>query len=151
MKILYVASSGGHWEELMCLKELFSEYDSVFFTEEGGQAQESVFGEIYTCPQINRKETNFFFHLITLFRTAGKIIKKESPDIVITTGALIAFPICLIQKIKKKKVIFIESFARVTEPSLTGKLCYRLADAFLIQWEGLKKAYPKAIYVGGIF
>ena len=40
-KACFIASSGGHWEELMCLKELADSYDTFFVTEEGGQAKDS--------------------------------------------------------------------------------------------------------------
>ena len=151
MKVLYVSSSGGHWEELMCLKELFGEHDSVFVTEEGGQSEESRLSPLYTVPKIDRHEKNFLPHFLKLFRTAGKILKKEKPDVVITTGALAAYPFCLKMKLRRKKIVYIESFARVTEKSLTGKLCYPIADLFLVQWEELLKLYPKAKYIGGIF
>ena len=51
----------------------------------------------------------------------------------------------------RKKIIYIESFARVDNASLTGKLFYKIADVFIVQWEELLKIYPKAIYGGGIF
>ena len=78
-------------------------------------------------------------------------MKAEKPDFIITTGALIAFPFCVFAKMRSVKVIYIESFARVNNQSLTGKLVYPLADLFLVQWESLLKLYPKAKYVGGIF
>nr|WP_225349401.1 hypothetical protein [Limosilactobacillus reuteri] len=54
-------------------------------------------------------------------------------------------------KLMKKKVIYIESFARITTPSLTGKILYHFADLFIVQWKELLKVYPKAKYFGGIF
>lgn len=86
-----------------------------------------------------------------LFLNAGKILRQESPDVLITTGALLAFPFCVIAKIKGTKIIYIESFARVNSGSLTGRLVYPFADLFLVQWKALQQIYPKAIYVGGIF
>ncbi len=151
MKIGFLSSSGGHWEELMCLQGIFEEYDSFFVTEEGGQAADCNLENVYTLPQINRKEKGFLFHFIKLFSSAGKLLKKEKPDIVVTTGALIAFPFCLIAKLRGSKVVYIESFARVNDASLTGKLVYPFADLFLVQWESMLKVYPKAKYVGGIF
>jgi hypothetical protein len=50
-----------------------------------------------------------------------------------------------------KKVIYIESFARIDGPSLTGKLLYKVADATIIQWPELKRFYPNAIYGGSIY
>ena len=150
-KACFIASSGGHWEELMCLKEIADEYDTFYVTEEGGQAEDSNLKKIYTLPQINRHEKNFLWHFIKLFKSASKVIKVEKPDFIITTGALIAFPFCVFAKIRGIKVIYIESFARVNNRSLTGRLVYQLADLFLVQWEPLLKLYPKAKYVGGIF
>lgn len=150
-KIGFIASSGGHWEELMCLKEIAEEHDSFFITEEGGQIQDSKLNNAYTVPQINRHEKGFILHFLRLFGFAKKVLKKEKPDVIITTGALVAYPFCLIAKLMKIKVVYIESFARVNNASLTGKLVYPFADLFLVQWEPLLKVYPKAVYVGGIF
>ncbi len=151
VKACFVASSGGHWEELMCLKEIADEHESFFITEKGGQGLDSDLKNIYKLPQINRHESYFLRHFIKLFFSAKHILKKEKPDIVITTGALIAFPFCILAKIRGAKLIYIESFARINTASLTGRLVYQLADLFLVQWEPLLKVYPKAKYVGGIF
>lgn len=151
MKLCFVSSSGGHWEELMCLKALASEHDSFYITEEGGQSADSGLAQIYTCRQINRREKGFLLHFLKLFSFASKTLRQIGPDAVITTGALVAFPFCLIAKLRGIKVIYIESFARVENKSLTGRLVYPFADLFLVQWESMLKCYPKAKYVGGIF
>lgn len=150
-KACFIASSGGHWEELMCLREIADAYDTFYVTEEGGQAEDCNLTKIYTLPQINRHEKKFLLHFAKLFKNAFKILREEKPDFIITTGALIAFPFCFLAKIRGTKVIYIESFARVNNQSLTGKLVYPFADLFLVQWEPLLKLYPKAKYVGGIF
>lgn len=150
-KICFVSSSGGHWEELMCLKEVAEENNSFFITEDGGQAADFSGLNIYTVPQINRKQKNFFIQFVKLFFEAKKIFKKENPDVIVTTGALVVFPFCVEAKLRRKKVIYIESFARVKNKSLTGKLIYPFADLFLVQWETMLECYPKAKYIGGIF
>ncbi len=152
VKICYVSSSGGHWEELMCLNALFEKYESFFVTEQGGQSEEYALNQkLYTLKQINRHEKGFLKSFFKLFFKARRIIKDEKPDVIITTGALASYPFCLIGKIRGSKIIYIESFARVDEKSLTGKLVYPFADLFLVQWESMLKCYPKAKYVGGIF
>ena len=80
-----------------------------------------------------------------------KIFFKERPDVIISTGALSTIPMCVFAKVLKKKIIFIESFAKVTSPTLTGKLIYKFADQFYVQWEQMKECYPKAIFKGGIY
>lgn len=151
MKICFVASSGGHLEEIKCLKEIEQKYDSILVTEKS-DFEIAQFGKnVYQVPQINRREKRFCRHFLKLFIRANKILNEEKPDVVLTTGALVAFPFCLLAKLKRKKIIYIESFARIDEPSLTGRLVYRLADLFIVQWEGVLKFYPKAIYTGSIF
>lgn len=150
-KLCFVSSSGGHWEELMCLLPLTEAYDACFVTEEGGQAADGRLPKVYTLPQINRKEKGFLGHFLKLFAESWRILRQEEPDAVITTGALLAYPFCLLAKLRGKKVIYIESFARVHNKSLTGRLVYPFADLFLVQWESMLKCYPKAKYVGGIF
>ena len=151
MKACFVASSGGHWEELMCLRPIAEEQDTFYVTEAGGQAQDSGLEKLYCRPQINRREVLFLLRFLRLLLSAAKILKTEKPDCIITTGALIAFPFCLLGKWFRKKIIYIESFARVHDRSLTGRLVYPFADLFLVQWESMLEVYPGAKYVGGIF
>lgn len=95
--------------------------------------------------------TVFSYSFYQAFFQAYAILKKEKPDCIISTGALMTYPVCLLGKMRKIHIIYIESFARVDEASLTGKLMYPLADLFLVQWEDMLKVFPKAIYAGGIF
>ena len=150
-KICFVASSGGHLEELYCLRELANTFHACLITEES-QFSTATFGEnVYFVPQINRKEKKFFVHFIKLFFEAGRILKIEKPDCIISTGALMTVPICVLAKVKRKKIIYIESFARVNHASLTGRIMYHIADLFLVQWPDMKKCFPKSEYFGGIF
>ena len=73
---------------------------------------------------------------------------RDRPEVVISTGAGMVIPTCLIAKLLGAKLVFIETAARVTTPSRTGKFLYRFADEFYVQWEPLLKVYPKAKYGG---
>ena len=150
-KICFAASSGGHYEQLMMLKPLMDKYDSFIITEQTDYAANVKGEKTYYMKQVNRKEKNFaIMMLLNLFHSI-KIYFKEKPDVVITTGVLAMIPICLIAKIMGKKLIYIESFAKVTTPTQTGKLMYRWADRFYVQWEQMISVYPDAIYLGGIY
>ena len=86
MKIGFVSSSGGHWEELLCLKELAAEHDSFYVTEKGEQSDHCGIRALYTVPQINRQERGFLFHFLRLFFTAWRILKMEKPDVEYIEG-----------------------------------------------------------------
>ena len=80
-----------------------------------------------------------------------KIYLSERPDVVICTGVLAMIPLCLVCKAFGKKLIYIESFAKVKSPTRTGILLYRFADRFYVQWPQMLECYPQAIYRGGIY
>lgn len=151
LKLCFAASSGGHYEQLLMLRPLMKKYDSFVVTEEILYKTQIQNERMYYLKQVNRKEKTFLFHMITNLIRSLKIYVKEKPDVVICTGVLAMIPICLIAKVAGKKLIYIESFAKVTSATLTGKLLYRYADQFYVQWEQMLQIYPKAIYVGGIY
>ncbi len=76
---------------------------------------------------------------------------SEKPDIIISAGAAPAVPFFYIGKMMGMKTVFIEAFDRFNKGSLSGKLCYRVSDVFIVQWEEMKEVYPKAVDLGSIF
>ena len=155
-KICFASSSGGHFEQLMCLKEaLMKKYPSFVVTEEtSGTKNTTAVSDIdmYYLEIINRKERDFPKILVENTRRSWRILKKERPPIIITTGVLSVIPLCLMGKfLYGAKLIYIESFAKTDTPTLTGRLMYRIADKFMVQWESMLKVYPKAVYKGGVF
>lgn len=150
-KVCFAASTGGHFEQLMMLKPLMEKYNSFIITEETSYRVDIEEKEIYYLKQTNRREIFFLINLIINIIQSIKIYIKEKPDIVITTGVLSMIPISLIAKICKKKLIYIESFAIVSKPTLTGRLLYKFADRFYVQWESMLDLYKNAIYLGGLY
>ena len=151
VKICFAASSGGHYEQLMMLKPLMEKYDSFVITEKTDYSAEAKGEKTYYMKQVNRREKDFIWRMIQNAWKSIGIYRKEKPDVVICTGVLAMIPICLISKFMGKKLIYIESFAKVTSPTETGKLLYKFADQFYVQWKPMLKFYPKAIYLGGIY
>ncbi len=151
MKICFAASSGGHYEQIMMLKPLMNKYDSFIVTEKTKYTTEMTGNTIYYLLQVNRREWLFLLKMIVNSIISVYIYVRERPDIVITTGVLAIIPLCLICKAFGKQIIYIESFAKVTSLTKTGKLMYRIANQFYVQWPGLKDTYPNSIYVGGIY
>lgn len=151
LKIGFIASSGGHLEEISKLDLIAKNYNNFIVTEKNSFHQVLFGKKQYYVPQINRKEILFIFKFIYIFLKSFIIFIKEKPDCIISTGALSTVPICIIAKLFKKRIIYIESFARCDEPSLTGKIMYKFADLFIVQWEEMLKFFPNAICGGGIF
>lgn len=150
-KICFIASTGGHFDQLMMLKPIMDKHYSFIITEKTAYQSVEDGRKTYYLKQVNRQEKTWVFKMIVNTIYSFEIFAKEKPDVVISTGALATIPMCLIAKGFRKKFIFIESFAKITTPTLTGKLVYKFADQFYVQWEDMIKVYPKAIYKGGIY
>lgn len=152
LKICFAASSGGHYEQLILLKPLIEKYNSFILTEATNYTVATIKDKkTYFIKQVNRKELLFLIKMLWNTLRSCIIFCKERPDVIITTGVLSVIPICLIAKVFRKEIIYIESFAKIDTPTMTGKLLYKFADQFYIQWEELRKYYPNAIYKGGIY
>ena len=82
---------------------------------------------------------------------AIKILKKERPDVIISSGAAVAMPFFLLGHLFGAKLVYVEVFDRIDKPTISGKFCYRFADKFIVQWDEQLKVYPKAINLGQIF
>ncbi len=149
-KLCFTASSGGHYEQLMMLRPLMEKYDSFVVTEQTNY-KVSDKTKTYYLKQVNRKEKSFIPRMLVNSFKSLWIFLKERPDLTICTGVLATIPLCLLAKIFRKKLIYIESFAKVTSPTETGKLMYKYADQFYVQWKPMLEIYPDAIYLGGIY
>ena len=157
-KVLFIASTGGHLNELLQLSPCFKNYDYLLVTEK----TKSNMGLLKKYPNrvkfiipgtyttLKAKIVYPFKLLANCFKSLWYFIKSR-PDVVVSTGSHNAGPMCLIAHLFGKKVIFIETFANSNSPTRCGKLVYKFADIFIVQWENMLKFYPKAIYGGWIF
>lgn len=82
---------------------------------------------------------------------AWNVLLKERPDLIISSGAAVAVPFFYLGKCFGAKTIYVEVFDRINKPTITGKLVYPISDKFIVEWEEMKKVYPKAINLGSIF
>lgn len=154
-KVLFISSTGGHLSELMQLKSMFNKYDFHIITEKTKsnmhlkdkypkRVNYLVYGTrsnmlVYPFKLLYNCFKSLFFYL------------KIRPKVIITTGAHSAGPMCCIGKIFGSKIIYIETFANSETKSVTGRLVYKFADLFIVQWEDMLKLYPKATFGGWIY
>ena len=154
-KVMFISSTGGHFNELSQLKPLLKKYDYYIVTEKEKD-------KMYLKEKYKNKVSYLVYgtkdHMLTypfklLYNTLKSffIYIKFRPKVIITTGAHTAVPMCLIRKIFGSKIIFIESMANIKTKTITGRIVYKFADLFIVQWESMLSLYPKAKYGGWIF
>lgn len=148
-KVCLVGSSGGHLTHLYMLKPIWENKERFWVTFNKTDANSILKDEkVYHC----------FFptnrNLVNLIRNtflAIKLLHKEKPDLIISSGAAVAVPFFYLGKLCGAKTVYIEVFDRIDKPTLTGKLVYPVTDKFIVQWDEMKKIYPKSINLGSIF
>lgn len=149
MKICMVGSSGGHLTHLYMLKPIWEKKERFWVTFDKEDARSLLHEEkMYGCYFPTNRN---LFNLMRNTFLAYKILKKEKPDLIISSGAAVAVPFFYIGKLFGAKLIYIEVFDRVNKSTLTGRLVHPIVDIFIVQWEEMKKVYRKAINLGSIF
>jgi UDP-N-acetylglucosamine:LPS N-acetylglucosamine transferase len=135
-RLLAVASGGGHWVQLLRVKEAFETCDITFVS----------INEVYRS-----QVSNYKFYLVNdatrwnkvgLVRMALKlawIIWKEKPDVVISTGAAPGYVALRLGRLTGARTIWLDSIANVEQLSMSGMRIGRYADLWLTQWPHLAK------------
>lgn len=150
LKICFCASAGGHAEEILKLKPLAKKYDCVFFTEKSGFTDLSFAAKTYTVPQVNRKETLVIFKMVLITIKSLSLLLREKPNVLISSGALATIPICALAKLFNKRIVYIESLARVDKLSLTGRFMKGISNLYIVRSKNLLKFVPAAKYIGNL-
>lgn len=149
MKICFVGSSGGHLAHLYMLKPFWKNKERFWVTFDKEDARSLLKDEkMYSVYYPSNRSIKAL--LINTWR-ALRILPKEKPDLIISSGAAPAIPFFWIGKLMGAKTVYIEVFDRIDAATIAGKLCYPVTDLFIVEWEEMKKVYPKAINLGSIF
>ncbi len=149
MKVCLVGSSGGHLTHLYMLKPFWGDKERFWVTFDKEDARSILKDEkMYPCYfPTNRSLKALFINT----KIAYKILKMERPDIIISSGAAVAVPFFYLGKLFGSKVVYIEVFDRIDKATVTGRMVYPITDLFIVEWEEMKRVYPKAINLGSIF
>jgi len=142
-KICIVSSCGGHLTEVRTLKPIYEQYEYFY-----------VVNYRIHLPKDMENRTHFIRHaernwlVLVNFYEAWRILHREKPHLILSTGAGPIVPFALVGKLFGIPTVFIETLTRVSRPSWSGRIMYRLADRFFYQWKGLGRYFPSATYGG---
>ncbi|GJL49254.1 PssD/Cps14F family polysaccharide biosynthesis glycosyltransferase [Candidatus Nitrospira salsa] len=143
MKVCIVSSCGGHLTEVRALQSVYQVYDHFYVLNDKVSLPDDMEGKTYFIMHSER-DWKFFWNLWEAWR----ILRLERPRVLLSTGAGPIVPFSIIGKALRIPIIFVETFTRVSYPSLTGRIMYLLADRFFYQWKSLAQFFPKGVYCG---
>jgi len=170
-KCLVVLGSGGHTAEIFYdLRSLGSLRDRLQFTyliadtDRGSEAQAVAFEQergaspnVVRVPRAREVGQSYSSSIFSTLKAACFTLQHVLgllPDIVLTNGPGTCVPVvfaayvCRFLGVRQTAVIYSESFACVEHLSLSGKILYKVADRFTVQWPQLLKVCPRAEYAG---
>lgn len=151
-KICLICNGGGHLEQMRQIMPITQKYSCFLVTMKDNSTLRMGLKTFYVSDYYRGKNPFIkIWRILKMFNQQMRIFLKEKPDAIISTGAAVSIPMCLIAKFFKKKTIYIESFARMENCNKTGKFLYKHVDLFIVQWKQLLKFYPKAQYWGMIY
>ena len=143
LKICLVGSSGGHLTHLYMLKPFWKDKNRFWVTFDKEDARSLLESEkMYPCYYPTNRSLKA---LIKNTAIAWKVLRKEKPDLIISSGAAVAVPFFYLGKLMGAKLIYIEVFDRIDKATVTGRLVDPIVDKFIVEGEEQKEVYAKAI------
>lgn len=148
MKVLLVCSPGGHLQQMLALKPAWRDMERTWVTLEGADVGYLLSEEEV---RLGRGPTNRSLSaLVANIGLAVRLLRRHRPDAILSTGAGLSVPFFLIGKLLRIRLVYVESITRIETISLSGKLVYRLADSFFVQWPEAAERRRRAVYAGSV-
>lgn len=148
VRVLLVCSPGGHLQQMLALEPAWGDAERAWVTLPGPDVSYLLREERVT---LGRGPTNR--SLLNLCRNLGlawRLLRRQRPDAVLSTGAGLAVPFFLVGKLLGVRLVYVESLTRTESISLSGRLLYPFADRFFAQWPEAANRLKRAEYAGSI-
>lgn len=141
MKLLLVCSSGGHFNAMQKLSPFWVNRDRSWVTFLNSTTEIALKHEqvCWAFSPTNRNLPN----LIRNFWLAWKVLAKERPQLIVSTGAGVAIPFLILGKWMGCQTVFVESITRIQDLSLSAKVLMPFLDALYVYWKPLQLRYPQ--------
>ena len=130
-KLIALASGGGHWVQLQRLRPAFEGFETVYVSMFESYAEQVDGSRFYIVPDASRFDLKSF---APVFWRALKIMLRERPRAVVTTGSAPMLAFILLGRLLGCRTLWIDSIANSERMSSSGRLAKRLANRVISQW-----------------
>ena len=146
-RVLLVCSHGGHLSQLKVLAPTFADYERKWVTLDHHSVDVSGDDIEFGYGPTTRNIPNLIRNLVM----ARRVLREFKPDVVVSTGAAIAFPYFLLARLTGIRTVFLEVYDRIDSMTLTGRLVRPITDEFLLQWPEQRELYGVGTVVGPVY
>jgi UDP-N-acetylglucosamine--N-acetylmuramyl-(pentapeptide) pyrophosphoryl-undecaprenol N-acetylglucosamine transferase len=151
-RICLAASGGGHVRQLLDLQAAFAGHPIFFVTEPTplGESiaadQPTYFVDHFAWGQARLGRWGVMLRsAFANLRSSARIIRRERPRLLVTTGAGSMAPLLLFARLTGARIVLIDSFARFHSPSLFARLAGWLAHVRIAQSAASGAKWPGAL------
>jgi UDP-N-acetylglucosamine:LPS N-acetylglucosamine transferase len=144
-KIVAVASSGGHLDQLLFFVrelEFGNEIIVATFRKPDAEARIEKYQKYWLKFPTNRNFTNNAKNLLIALR----IQWLHRPTGYLSTGAASAVVFGLVAKIHRVPFLYVEPIDRILQPTLTAKMLSKMGVPIQIYWKSQLKSYRNSRY-----
>ena len=145
-RALLVGSSGGHLAQLLALAPLWPRENRHWVTFDTADAVSQLVAEDVTWA--HHPTTRNVRNLARNTALARRVVADQQPDVIVSTGAAVAYPFFLMGRAKKIPTVYVEVYDRIDSRTMTGRLCRPLSTRFCVQWPEQQQLYPGSVLVG---
>ena len=146
--VLLVGSSGGHLAQLMSVAPLWAQELRTYVTFDTVDAVSLLEDEQVTWA--HHPTTRNLRNLARNSALAVRELRRRRPDVVVSTGAAVAFPFFLAARAMGIPTVYLEVYDRIDGPTLTGRLCRPVSSVFCVQWPEQLDYYRGSTLVGSL-
>lgn len=132
-RLLAVTSGGGHWDEMLLVRESFADFDVTYASTIPNVGKTSGISNL-VLRDFNR---NHPLRIITAFWDALRLVRRLKPSVVFSTGAAPGLVVLLAGRILGARTVWLDSVANAEKLSLSGAIARHFVDLHTVQWEHL--------------
>ena len=147
LRVLAVASGGGHWVQLSRIVPAFEAHDVAYVTIQPSYAADVPEAPFFVVRDSTRWNK---FGLVLLAFQLCWIFIRVRPHLVVSTGAAPGCLSIILGRCLGARTIWIDSIANVDSVSMSGRLAKPFAQLWLTQWPHLAKSNGPE-YAGRVF
>jgi UDP-N-acetylglucosamine:LPS N-acetylglucosamine transferase len=147
--VLIVCSTGGHLMQMHEMRPAWEPFERVWVTFDKSDARSLLRGEhvLHAFGPTNRNIPN----LLRNIRLAWRVIRRERPAAILSSGAGVAVPFAWIGRLYGARTVYVESFTRMDGLSLSARMIAPVAARLYVQWPELAARQKRLRFAGNLF
>ncbi|ODU68638.1 MULTISPECIES: glucuronosyltransferase [unclassified Novosphingobium] len=147
IKVLAVASGGGHWEQLLRLRAAFDQFDTRYVTTDPALGWREGIEDVLSIPDSNRNGP------VAALRTmwcAFALVLRHRPEVIVSTGAFPGLACLIAGRVLGRRTVWIDSIANSEELSASGRMARYFATLRVTQWQHLANPDQGLYFLGAV-